>query len=222
MNTIATTNNTLSKGDLIIGTVIALVMGTIFMSLSSGMSLIVTFVPGLVFTWLAYVWLHVKKTKLPDAAEFIPVFFVALSVQFIHFAEEFTTGFYTKFAVLYGGAPYSVDLFVIFNMVAYFIFTLACVLVFTRNLRFLLLPVLFYVIYGAIGNAISHTWWSLYLRSYFPGLVTAQLYWVAGPFVLNKLFRNRRDSLAIIVLFAIALIILLTAFAMPDALSSIS
>ena len=222
MNTNTTTNNTLSKSDLMIGTVIALVMGIIFTSLSSGMSLIVTFVPGLVFTWLVYVWLYIKKTRLPGASEFLPMFFVALAVQFIHFAEEFTTGFYTKFPLLYSGPPYSVNLFVIFNMVAYFIFTLACILVFTRNLRFLMLPVLFYIVYGAIGNAISHTWWSLYLRSYFPGLITAQLYWVAGPLVLNKLLNKRRDTFVIITLFAIVLIILLTVFAVPDALSSVS
>jgi hypothetical protein len=222
MNTSLTTNEALSTRDLIIGTVIALIMGTIFISLSSGMSLIVTFVPGLVFTWLVFVWLYTKRISLPDASKFLPVFFVALSVQFIHFAEEFTTGFYTKFALLYGGTPYSVNLFVIFNMVAYFIFTLACVLAFTRNLRFLILPVLFYIVYGAIGNAISHTWWSLYLQAYFPGLITAQLYWVAGPLVLNKLLGNRRDTLVVITLFAIVLIILLTVFAVPNALSSIS
>jgi len=214
----AASDQVLDRKDLIIGTVIALVMGTIFISLSSGMSLIVTFVPGLVFTWLTYVWLYVKKIKLPAGTDFFPIFFAALSIQFIHFAEEFTTGFYTKFALLYGGAPYSMNLFVIFNMIAYFIFTLACILVFTKNLRFLMLPVLFYIIYGAIGNAISHTWWSLYLQSYFPGLITAQLYWVAGPLALSKLLGNRRDLLAVIVLFAIVLVILLTVFAMPNSL----
>ena len=219
MQTKLTMNQTLSKKDLILGTVIALIMGTVFVSLSSGMSLIVTFIPGLVVTWLIYVWLYVKKIELPDGTNFLPVFFAALSVQFIHFAEEFTTGFYTKFPLLYGGSPYSMNLFVIFNMVAYFIFTLACILVFTRSLRFLMMPVLFYIVYGAIGNAISHTWWSIYLRSYFPGLITAQLYWVVGPLALNKLLGNRRDMFVAVGLFAVVLIILLTVFALPDSLN---
>jgi hypothetical protein len=220
MDAQATANEPLSKKDFMIGTVISLVMGIVFTSLSSGMSLIVTFIPGIVVTWLTFVWLYIKKTKLPLGSNFLPVFFVALAVQFIHFAEEFTTGFYTKFPLLYGGTPYSQNLFVVFNMVAYFIFTMSCILVFAKNLRFLLIPVLFYIIYGAIGNAISHTWWSLYLKSYFPGLITAQLYWVVGPLALNKLLGNRKELSMIIGLFAIVLIILLTVFAIPARLGS--
>lgn len=214
----ATTNEALSKKDLMIGTVIALLMGLVFMSLSSGMSLLVTFIPGIAFTWFTFVWLYVKKAKFPPGSDFLPVFFVALSVQFIHFAEEFATGFYTKFPLLYGGIPYSQNLFVVFNMVAYFMFTLACILAFTKNLRFLIIPALFYIIYGAIGNAISHTWWSLYLKSYFPGLITAQLYWVAGPLALNKLLGNRKELFTMITLFAVVLVLLLLVFATPAGL----
>jgi hypothetical protein len=222
MNTLleATNSEVLSKKDVVIGTVIALVMGTTFALLSSGMSLIVTFVPGVVFTWLTYVWLFAKKTKLPNGSEFLPLFFALLAVQFIHFAEEFATGFRTKFPSLYGGMPYSDNLFVSFNMIAYFVFALTCILVFTKNLRFLLLPSLFFIIYGAIGNAISHTWWSLYLRSYFPGLVTAQLFWIAGPFVLYKLLGRRKVVFTITILFVLVLIPLLTIFASPRAISS--
>lgn len=216
----AATNEVLSKKDLIIGTVIALVMGTTFALLSSGMSLLVTFVPGIVVSWLAYVWLYVKKTKLPNGAEFLPVFCALLSVQFLHFAEEFTTGFRAKFPLLYGGAPYSESLFVVFNMLAYFIFTVACILAFTKRLRFLLVPVLFYIVYGAIGNAISHTWWSLYLRSYFPGLITAQIYWIGGPFVLCKLLARPKAAWAIIILFALVMVPLLIVFAKTEVISS--
>ncbi|NUM76966.1 HXXEE domain-containing protein [candidate division KSB1 bacterium] len=215
-----TTVDMLSKKDLVIGTVIAIVMAAIFSLLSSGMSLIVTFVPGIAFAWLAYVWLYAKQTKLPNSEEFLPLFFALLAVQFIHFAEEFTTAFRVKFPLLYGGVPYSDNLFVTFNMVAYFIFTVACLLAFTKNLKFLLVPVLFYIVYGAIGNAISHTWWSLYLRSYFPGLVTAQIYWIAGPFVLCKLLGSRKPLSAIMLLFALVLVALLTIFASPTALGA--
>jgi Protein of unknown function with HXXEE motif len=209
----AADSGVLSKTDLIIGTVIALVMATAFTLLSSGLSLIVTFVPGIVVTWLTYVWLYIDKRRLPSGATFLPVFFVALAVQFIHFAEEFTTGFRTSFPLLYGGNSYSADLFVTFNMTAYFIFTLTCILVFTKNVRFLLLPSLFFIIYGAIGNALSHTWWSLYLKAYFPGLVTAQIYWFVGPFVLYKLLGRAKIVLLITTLFALVLIPLLTIFA---------
>lgn len=210
----------LSRQDLIIGTIIALALGTVFVYLSSGLSLIVTFVPGLVFTWLAYLWLYRKQTPLPSGATFLPLFFTTLAMQFLHFAEEHTTGFRIQFPLLYGGTPYSDNLFVFFNMISYFVFALGCILVFTKQVRFLLLPVLFFIIYGALGNAISHTWWSLYLQAYFPGLVTAQAYWVLGPLTLYHLTGERKSVLVISVLFAVTLILLLTMFALPDALTA--
>lgn len=216
-----TPGETLGKKDFIIGTVIALVMGSTFTLLSSGKSLLVTFVPGIAITWLTFAWLYKKQIKLPDGPAFFPLFFATLAWQFIHFAEEFTTGFRSQFPLLYGGTPYSDNLFVTFNMLSYFIFTLACILVFTRGLRFLLVPILFYIIYGAIGNAISHTWWSVYLKSYFPGFVSAQLYWILGPLVLYKLLGERRAVLAIVILFALVLIPLLTIFALPAATGSL-
>jgi hypothetical protein len=205
----------LNRRDLVVGTAIALAMGSTFALLSSGLSLIVTFVPGVAVSWLTFVWLYLRRARLPSAAEFLPLFLVALAVQFVHFAEEFLTGFRVDFPLLYGGAPYSDGLFVTFNMVSYAVFVLACILVYTAGLRFLLIPVLFYAVYGATGNAISHTWWSLYLHGYFPGFVTAQLYWVFGPLLLYKLVGGRRDALAIVVAFALVLIPLLTIFASP-------
>lgn len=213
-------SDVLSTRDLAVGTAVALVMGTVFTLLSSGLSLIVTFVPGVVFAWLTYVWLYFSKTKLPNGSDFLPVFFVALAMQFIHFAEEFTTGFRVHFPQLYGGAPYSEDLFVTFNMIAYFMFTMTTILVFTKSLRFLLVPSLFFIVYGAIGNAVSHTWWSLYLRAYFPGLVTAQVYWFVGPLVLYRLVSRPKVVFTIITLFALVLIPLLTFFASVGAINA--
>jgi hypothetical protein len=210
MENTAAFNNVLTRKDLVLGTVIALVMGTVFTRLSSGLSLIVAFVPGVAFTWLTYAWLYIRKVKLPSGAEFLPIFFVALAVQFIHFAEEFATGFAMKFPSLYGGAPYSDTLFVTFNMVSYSIFTLTCILVFIRGIRFLLVPSLFFIVYGAIGNAIAHTWWSVYLHGYFPGLVTAQIYWILGPLVLYKLLGSLQAVFLVVIPFALVLISLLT------------
>ena len=101
----ATRSEVLSKTDLIIGTVIAFLMATAFTLLSSGLSLIVTFVPGIVFTWLTYVWLYINKHHLPSGVEFLPVFFLALAVQFIHFAEEFITDFASTFRCFMAARP---------------------------------------------------------------------------------------------------------------------
>jgi hypothetical protein len=199
--------------DFVIGTMSALAMGTIFTLLSSGLSLIVTFVPGVVLSWLLYGWLFVKKIPLPASTTFLPPFFVLLAIQFIHFAEEFATGFSTKFPALYSGVPYSESLFVSFNMISYAIYAVGCILALTKHIRFLLMPPLVFIIYGAIGNAIAHTWWSLYLQSYFPGLFTAQLFWIAGPLVLYKVVGQRMVVFTTIILFTLVLVPLLTLFA---------
>jgi hypothetical protein len=205
-------DRTLSKSDLAIGTGIALAMVIAFTLLSSGWSLIVTFVPGAIFAWLAYLWMFARKVELPRAETFVPLFFTALAIQSLHFAEEFVTNFRTLFPTLYGGGPYSVDLFVCFNMGAYAVFTLSCLLMLRRSSRFLLMPVLFYVVYGAIGNAISHTWWVLYSQSYFPGFFTATAYWVFGPWLLYRLLGNWRHAAIVIIAFAAVLVPLTTIF----------
>ena len=82
------------------------------------------------------------------------------------------------------------------------------------------MPALFFIIYGAIGNAISHSWWSLSERSYFPGLVTAQAYWVLGPFVLYRLLGRRMDVAAVVAFFGLILVSLLTIYATPAAVPS--
>ena len=108
-------NDTISGQDLAIGIAIATVLGSTFVSLSSGWSLIVTFGPGVLVTLGTFVWLHRSGTRLPEAASFLPVFFVLLAVQFLHFAEEYITGFGREFPLLYGGAPYPDALFVGFD-----------------------------------------------------------------------------------------------------------
>jgi hypothetical protein len=119
----------LSKKGLVIGTVIALVMGTAFTLLSSGMSLIVTFVPWVIFVWLVYVWLYVNKTELPNSSAVFPLLLSAFAVQFLHLAKEF--------AAVCDQISIAVQWQTLFR---------------SPLCRF---PILF-VVYGAIGNATAH------------------------------------------------------------------
>jgi len=89
---------------------------------------------------------------------------------------------------------------------------MACLLVFTRRLNFLLMPALFFIVYGAIGNAIAHTWWVVWRQAYFPGFYTAQLYWLLGPWALSKLIGAKHEALIWVVSLAAVLIPLLTVF----------
>lgn len=207
--------NVLTRRDLFIGTLIALVMATTFTVLSSGWSLIVTFVPGVAMTAATFGWLYRKRIPMPSASDFLPVFVFLLAIQFLHFGEEFTTGFASAFPTLYGGAPYSANLFVVFNMCAYFVFTVACLVAFANKRWFLLVPALFFIVYGAIGNAIAHTWWSVARGGYFPGLFTAQAYWIFGPLVLGRLLNQLKAAWIVVVVLAVVMIPLLVYFASP-------
>ena len=206
-------SNTLSARDVVVGTAIAVVMATLFVSLSGGLSLIVTFVPGLVFAWLVFLWLYFRRIELPSSDRFLPVFFGALAIQFLHFAEEYVTGFRVAFPTLYGGTPYANDLFVIFNMTSYSIFAVGALAAIYTPLRFLLVPVLFFIVYGAIGNAVSHTWWVFDSKDYFPGFFTAQAYWLAGPWALYRLLGSAVQTVAVVVTFGAVLVALLATFA---------
>jgi Protein of unknown function with HXXEE motif len=195
--------------DFGINTAIAVLMAIGFTRISSGRSLIVTFVPGVVISWLVLLWMFVQHVDLPAADDFVPYFFAALVVQFLHFAEEFRTDFKTFFPTLYGGTAYSDNLFVTFNMAAYALFSSCALLVFYLDAAYLLMPVLFFIVYGAIGNAISHTVWSVVARAYRPGLITAQAYWVVGPFLLYELIGSGVATAVTCVVFAIVLLVTL-------------
>lgn len=195
----------LEKKDLLIGSIIALIMGSIFVVVG-GLPLIVTFIPGLVVVVGILCFLYFKKTPIPSSLSFMPIYFLTLAWQFIHLSEEFVTGFYNQFPVLYGQVAYSHEKFLMINMFSYSLFTLACILVFTKGLRFLIVPVLFFIVYGAIGNAVAHTWWVTYLGRYFPGFYTAQLYWLLGPLALQQILKSWKATILSIIGFAVILI----------------
>lgn len=206
-------DRTLTKRDAVLGTLIAFTMAVSFWLVSHGTSLKVTFVPGVIATWLLFLWCFGRRLQLPTVNRFLPAFCCVLAVQFVHFAEEFATNFRSDFAELYGGTPYSNDAFVSVNMGSYAVMTVACVVALMTRLRFVVVPAMFFIVYGAIGNAIAHTWWSIMLGAYFPGLITAQLYWIGGPYLLYKLVGSRRLTALAVVGFAAVLIPLLALLA---------
>lgn len=203
-------NKRLTKSDFVIGSCISVVLLAVFSWGSSGMSLIATFVPGLLFAWLLFAFLYFKRIELPDYNLFLPLYYLTLGWQFIHFAEEFTTNFRELFPLAYGGQPYSVNTFVAFNMLSYFVFIVSPVLVYFKGLKFLFIPVLFFIVYGAMGNAVAHSWWSIYWGRYFSGLYTALLYWILGAMLLTILLKSQKRSLIYITSFVIVLLVTLT------------
>ncbi|RXJ80785.1 hypothetical protein [Arcobacter sp. F2176] len=196
---------TLKKKDLIIATIIAFIMGLFFIYIG-GIPLVLTFIPGLIISLGLLYFMYNKNIELPTAKSFVPLFFASFAWQFLHFNEEFVTGFYTQFPNLFGARAYSVERFVTINMISYFAFSVGCVAVFTKRLKFLVLPMLFYIVYGMIGNAITHTWWVIFHKDYFPGFFTAQFYWVLGFIVLSTFLKSKKATFITYGIFAVIVI----------------
>lgn len=172
-----------------IATAMAVAMITLFWVFSSGWSLRVTFVPGVVGAYILF--LLTARRKAPAREQLLPVYLVALAVQMLHFAEEYVTGFYDKFPALFGAPGYSRETFVLFNMGAYCAFVIGALII-QKKLRAPMMIPLFFISYGVIGNAITHAIFAISVGGYFPGLYTSLAYWVLAPALLRALWRTTR------------------------------
>lgn len=202
------TARTLGARDVASAAVLCAGMCAAFWVLGSGASLRVTFVPGALVTLALVVVLRRTGTPLPSPGRLLPVYAAALAWQLVHFAEELATGFWRDFPVLYGGSPYPVRTFVWFNALAYVAFGAATVGVVLHGRGALLLPSLFFVVYGTLGNAVTHLVWAALAGGYFPGLVSACGYLVIGPLLLGRMWVGSRWSHvgAVVVVLAAVLV----------------
>ncbi len=141
---------------------------------------------GLAVTYLVWVIGRWKN----DPAVVLPAYLLAIAVQCLHFAEEFTTGFPHQFPQLLGGA-WSDTQFVIFNMAWLALFVLAALGVY-RRVALSYLVVLFLALIGGVGNGLSHLLLCAMEGRYFPGAVTAPLCLLAGVVLLTKIFGKER------------------------------
>ena len=167
----------------------ALLLTLVFITLialrSSGLSLIITFIPGAIIAFIAY-WRCSGKINRVSAA---PLYFLALGWQLLHFLEEYLTDFNEKFpALIDGSTAYSLDSFIALNMVMYFLFILGGVFGLIKGIRIWLLPVWFFVVYGVCGNIITHVIFAVANGGYFPGLITAIGYCIIVVPLLKSFF----------------------------------
>lgn len=203
---------TIDRISFALGSCITLVMAGILMYFSSGWSLVVAHMPALAFAWAIFAHMYFRARRLPSAGEVIPVYFIAIAVYLIHFAEQFSTGFAASFAELYGARAYSAEQFVIFAMVSAALYTLSCLAVFLRCITFLMIPVLFFALDGIYGSAITQTWWSFEVKGYFPGLITSLINWFLGPVLIAVLLGSFRLAAGVMLLLGVAIIVTLSAF----------
>ncbi|KAA9400650.1 HXXEE domain-containing protein [Haloarcula sp. CBA1131] len=185
----------LSTRDAIFPGVMTLTLVAIFTYLSPGLSLIVTFVPAIILAYVCY--LLTSFQQMPDPSRVLPVYLVAFGVQFLHFAEEFTTEFYTRWPVeVFNAAPFELTTFVQINMVSYAAFALGAVAIY-RGIKGPMLIVWFFTLMGVIGNGILHPVYPILATGefgYFPGLYTSVIYLILGPILFHRLWEVRSDS----------------------------
>jgi hypothetical protein len=166
-------------------------MISIFSYMSSGLSLIATFVPGVVLAYIFY-FLFCYKTN-PKPAEILPLYVLGIGFQLLHFAEEHTTDFDVHFGQLFGGEPYGHNLFVTFNMISYFMFLVGGYAIY-KGFKPLMIIAMFFISYGMLGNCIGHIGYSIAAKGYFSGLYTSFLNFPLSIIMLRRLWKSRNDE----------------------------
>lgn len=159
---------------------------------SHGPSLTVTFVPAMALSYGLYLS-RTARRPMPDPDRVLPLYLAALAVQFLHFAEEYITGFNVLWPALFGATPYAAGTFVAFNMAAYTAFILGALALY-RGVRPPMLLVWFFAVMGVMGNAVLHPIYCLVVGGYFPGLWTSLAYLVLGPLLLRRLWASQASA----------------------------
>src|SRR5918993_1838867 len=102
-----------------------------------------SFVPAMVVAFVCY--LLTSYREMPKAERVLPVYLVALALQFLHFTEEYVYGFHLRITeVMAGMPPFNDNVFVAFNMIAYCLFLLGGLGMF-KEMKFPMIIVWFFV-----------------------------------------------------------------------------
>jgi hypothetical protein len=172
--------------NLIVPAVIAIICIVIFFLVHPAQRL--SFIPAMVVAFVCY--LRTSYREMPKVERLLPIYLVALAIQFLHFTEEYIYGFQFRVVeIMAGMPPFDPNVFLAFNMIAYCLFLLAGLGMY-RGMKFPMIIVWFFAIGGVLGNAIWHPLLALRVGGYFPGLYTSLAYWIVGPILLRRLWRR--------------------------------
>lgn len=168
-------------------TATAIAAVAVFTRVSHGKSLRYTFVPTMVASWGLYMFTF--RRRMPNPQRVVPLYLLALGWQFVHFIEEYQTGFYYRWPTeIFDAEPYGDKEFVTINVVSYTAFVASGIALMFRVPE-LSLPAIFFAVMGVMVNGIQHPIYSLMVRGYFPGLLSSLADLVLGPMLLRQLFR---------------------------------
>ena len=168
--------------NLVVPALIAVISIVIFFLVHPAQRL--SFVPVMIIAFVCY--LRTSYRKMPKAERVLPVYLIALAVQFLHFTEEYIYGFHQRITeIMSGMPPFNINVFVAFNMIAYSLFLLAGMGMY-KGLKFPMIIVWFFAI-AFLGNSIWHLLLTFRVGGYFPGLYTSFVGWFIAPILLKRL-----------------------------------
>jgi hypothetical protein len=126
----------------------------------------------------AFLLTLMRRAPKPDPQRcdrVINLLWIGISLQCLHFAEEFVTHFNDRFPQQFGLPAWSSQFFVTFNLFWIGIWVLSAVGL-RYNLRLAYFPVWFFII-AMLLNGIAHPLLAIAVGGYFPGLWTS---WLVG------------------------------------------
>ena len=151
------------------------------------------FVPAMIVALVCYFQTSFRKMPKPDRV--LPLYLLALAIQFLHFTEEYVYGFHFRVTeILDGTPPFTPGVFVTFNMIAYCLFLLSGLGMY-KGMKFPMIVVWFFVIAGTLGNAVFHPLLAVRVGGYFPGLFTSLAYLIVGPILFMRLWEVRNPQI---------------------------
>jgi hypothetical protein len=178
--------------NLIVPSLIAIIAIIIFFLVHPAQKL--SFVPAMVLAFVCY--LRTSYREMPKAERVLPIYLVALAIQFLHFTEEYVYGFQFRVTeIMAGMPPFDPNVFLAFNMIAYCLFLLAGLGMY-KGMKFPMIIVWFFAI-CVLGNAAWHLLLTLKVGGYFPGLYTSFPGWILGPILLRRLWRSESHNRAV-------------------------
>jgi hypothetical protein len=169
--------------------VIVIVSIAIFIFVSLTLSSVIVFIPGIILTYIVYLITFYKNT--PNPQRILPLYLLLLGIQFLHFTEEYLTDFIVEVPKLLGQEAYPLDYWLVFNMMAYFVFIIGGIILFKQIKELMIIP-LFFILVGVLLNSIGHILISIYVGEYFSGLYTALIYIIIGPVLMKRVLDETR------------------------------
>ena len=169
---------------IIIPTIVSLLAIGIFGWVGYIISTVWLFIPATIIAY--FIYLRKAYRKMPPPEQILPLYLLALSIQMLHFTEEYLTSLVTALPAIFGQEPYPEDYWLVFNMSAYAFFLLGGIVLYKRIKELAIIPI-FFILVGVVFNALAHIGLTLYTNSYFPGLYTALFYLFLAPSLLKAI-----------------------------------